>query len=177
MKALSLTRPWPELILRCGKRIENRTWSTQYRGPVLLHAAKSWRDDALDFAEDVAEHLGQHLGLAMVGALPTDHPTGIMGVAELVDVCTASQGSDLLACQCGPWAFPGQCHWRLDRVRRLQEPVPVAGRLGLWEAPDDLVRAVRVALRGVAGPVTAAQMAAAGLPWGADAARAGVVLP
>lgn len=42
MKALSLSQPWADVILDQGKRIENRTaWTVcNYRGPILLHAAK-----------------------------------------------------------------------------------------------------------------------------------------
>lgn len=47
-RALSLTRPWPYTIVELGKRIENRQDRRgkppmcSYRGPLLLHAAKSW---------------------------------------------------------------------------------------------------------------------------------------
>lgn len=40
MKALSIRQPWAHLIIH-GKPIENRSWSTTYRGPLLLHAAKA----------------------------------------------------------------------------------------------------------------------------------------
>ena len=38
MKALSIRQPWAELIVAGLKDIENRTWRTDYRGPVLIHA-------------------------------------------------------------------------------------------------------------------------------------------
>lgn len=40
MKALSIQQPWCWLIAAGHKDIENRTWNTAYRGPVLLHAGK-----------------------------------------------------------------------------------------------------------------------------------------
>lgn len=44
MKALTLIRPWPFAILHLGKRIENRSHDQfkRYRGPLLIHAGKSW---------------------------------------------------------------------------------------------------------------------------------------
>lgn len=36
--ALSIRQPWTELILQGRKTIEVRTWSTQYRGELWLHA-------------------------------------------------------------------------------------------------------------------------------------------
>ena len=37
MKALSIKPPWAGLILAGIKDIENRTWKTAYRGPLLIH--------------------------------------------------------------------------------------------------------------------------------------------
>lgn len=39
MKALTLTQPWATLVALGAKRIETRSWSTKYRGPLLIHAA------------------------------------------------------------------------------------------------------------------------------------------
>lgn len=40
MKAMSIKQPWAELIVSGVKDVENRTWSTDYRGPILIHAGK-----------------------------------------------------------------------------------------------------------------------------------------
>jgi hypothetical protein len=40
MKALTLTQPWATLIAIGAKHIETRSWSTSYRGPLAIHAAK-----------------------------------------------------------------------------------------------------------------------------------------
>ena len=52
MKALSIRQPWAELIVhgllrkrtqdRVHKDIENRTWRSAHRGPLLIHAAQQW---------------------------------------------------------------------------------------------------------------------------------------
>ena len=39
--ALSFRQPWLWSIFDLGKDVENRVWFTKYRGPILLHAAKS----------------------------------------------------------------------------------------------------------------------------------------
>jgi len=38
--------------------------------------------------------------------------------------------------------------WRLENVRRLPEPIPAKGALGIWALPDDVELAVTEALRG-----------------------------
>ena len=40
MKAISLWQPWASAMAIGAKQIETRGWSTNYRGPVAIHAAK-----------------------------------------------------------------------------------------------------------------------------------------
>ena len=40
MKALTLWQPWASLVALGVKTIETRSWSTTYRGPLAIHAAK-----------------------------------------------------------------------------------------------------------------------------------------
>lgn len=38
LRALTVRRPWCGLIAHHGKDVENRTWSTSYRGRLFIHA-------------------------------------------------------------------------------------------------------------------------------------------
>lgn len=40
MKAVSLWNPWAAAIAAGIKKIETRSWTTSYRGPLAIHAAK-----------------------------------------------------------------------------------------------------------------------------------------
>ena len=40
MKALSIKQPWANLIAAGKKTIERRTWTTSYRGPLLIISSK-----------------------------------------------------------------------------------------------------------------------------------------
>lgn len=138
MRALSISRPWSELILRHGKNIENRSWNTHYRGPMLIHAARSWQGFAITRAVQMSI-----LGLSRAR---TDYPQGIVGVVEVADVCAATvdtSNDPLGGCGCGPWAVWGQYHWKLTNPRPLTAPVPASGRLGLWAPDPDVVLALR----------------------------------
>ncbi len=44
MKALSVRQPFAWAIVHGGKDVENRSWATSYRGPVLIHAGMRWHD-------------------------------------------------------------------------------------------------------------------------------------
>lgn len=137
---LSISRPWAGMIVHGSKPIENRSWGTGYRGRLLLHAAKSWDPGAFRFAAGFG---GAH-GMSHRNA---DHQTGIIAVATLVDVCSNTlfgPGETTgRACDCGPWAIPGQLHWRLVDVTPLPEPVPCRGSLGLWTPPPQATATVR----------------------------------
>jgi hypothetical protein len=41
MKALTLYQPWATLVAVGAKRIETRSWSTKYRGPLAIHVSKN----------------------------------------------------------------------------------------------------------------------------------------
>lgn len=42
MKVLTLTQPWATLVAIGAKHIETRSWATNYRGPLAIHAAKGY---------------------------------------------------------------------------------------------------------------------------------------
>ena len=42
MKAITIKNPYAHLIVLGIKDIENRTWKTNFRGKVLIHAAATW---------------------------------------------------------------------------------------------------------------------------------------
>lgn len=145
--ALTLWRPWAacftDLPEPVAKRVENRTWRTYHRGPVYLHAGGRFDTGAFTVARTAVSILGAdgiHVGRVRVcldlGALlshkPADHPTGIVAIANLVDICQASLYTTHLECACGPWAFPRQRHWQFANVRPLPQPIPCPGSQQLW---------------------------------------------
>jgi ASCH domain len=109
LPALSISQPHAWLILHADKDVENRGWTTHYRGPLLIHAGK--RFDGFP--------------LTQVPGMPAraqDYETGgIVGIATLIDVVTASTS---------PW-FRGTYGWLLRDARPLPF-VPLRGQLGLF---------------------------------------------
>lgn len=61
MKALSVCQPWAHAILALGKNVENRSWPTSYRGPLLIHASKTKAFYDREDADDWREGLGMEL--------------------------------------------------------------------------------------------------------------------
>lgn len=85
--AISVRQPWAWLIIHGGKDIENRTWATQYRGRVLIHASKGMTAEEYSTTKDWAAcNLGVWLPeptLLMRG--------GIIGSVEIVDCVRRSE--------------------------------------------------------------------------------------
>ena len=81
VRALSIMQPWAWLIVAGHKDIENRSWPTSFRGPVLIHAGKRLDPD-LEDAQDWPWRAIDRPDDFEVG--------GIVGEAEIVDCVTAS---------------------------------------------------------------------------------------
>lgn len=151
MRVLTLRQPWAWAAARGWKPIENRRWATSYRGPLAIHAGQRW--DAEMAALRTVVDLARAQGVEMPPTLAADEPyTGVgqvLAVVQLTGICTAAVAQD--RCQCGPWAMPGHTHWRLEAARLLPTPIPLTGRLGLWQLPDDIAAAVTTQLAATAG--------------------------
>ena len=111
MKALSVNQPFAHAIIHGSKRIENRTWLTEYRGPLLIHASK---EKAWFKAE--AKRLGLDPATVIHGAL--------IGVVDLLDVLP------LAKVRRDEWAEGPWC-WVVQNPRAIQ-PVKWRGARGLF---------------------------------------------
>jgi len=127
MYGLTICQPYAELIASGEKRVENRTWSTAYRGPVAIHAGKSraWlRDEDKKNADLV-------FGAVVAVGLLTD--------------CVKWRGKNTV--------LPKHLHWMtehahcegpysfvLSDVHRMEVPIPCTGKQGFWFLPDDVAR-------------------------------------
>lgn len=70
METLSVKQPWASLIVCGAKDVENRTWTTSYRGRLLIHSSGDpylWPDnDVLPdlYLEILESHLGPEADLS-----------------------------------------------------------------------------------------------------------------
>lgn len=129
MRALTLWQPWAQLVALGHKRIETRSWGTNYRGPLVIHAA-------LYFPREAQARL---LEPAFVRALGRDtamaFPLGkVVAVCRLAgcERCTARNTPGEPERSFGDYG-PGRWLWRLEDVRALAVPVAACGKQGLWE--------------------------------------------
>ena len=134
IKALSLWQPWASLVAAGVKRHETRHWATQYRGPIAIAAAKTM--DLAGAPDQLCEAVAGPYWFR-------DLPRGfIVAVADLTACDPAERVADHLTqadLAAGNFAR-GRFAWRLERIRRVREPIPVVGRQGLfnWTPPGGL---------------------------------------
>ena len=124
MKCLSLTQPWGTLVVSGKKLIETRSWTTRYRGPLLIHAAKSFPAYARDFC------------ISVIGLMPTELPFGaIIGKVVLRDLRRTEEIAPTLTDLerlYGDYS-PGRWAWELSEAEAFETPLPWKGSLGLFE--------------------------------------------
>jgi hypothetical protein len=53
-RAVTLSQPWATLLALGVKTTETRAWTTNYSGPLLIHAGKSLPTEAIDLLTDPA---------------------------------------------------------------------------------------------------------------------------
>lgn len=119
-KALSIRQPWAWLIARGSKPVENRTWATNYRGPLLIHASSGMTRTEYETAKAFLNDM--RLPTIRLPVFDDLARGGIVGIATLV-ACVRAHDS--------PW-FAGPVGWVLTGAR----PLPfyaVKGTLGLFE--------------------------------------------
>lgn len=98
MKAITLHQPWATLVSLGVKTIETRSWTTRYRGPLAIHAAKTDEWNGAEVGEWTYHHNGddgpevRRLGAVVNGELvPDRYERGLAAPAALgavVVVCT-----------------------------------------------------------------------------------------
>jgi hypothetical protein len=145
MNAITLFQPYATLAVLGIKRFETRSWSTNYRGPLAIHAAKAFPRAERAFAASPAVRyaLRNH---------PLPLPRGaVLGVCELTGVTPTNlivapelplgMADEVMLSQFlfGDFA-PGRFAWTLVNIWQLARPIPAAGfqKIWNWKAPSNL---------------------------------------
>lgn len=139
MKALTLTQPWATLVALGAKRIETRSWRTNYTGPIAIHAAKGfptwaketcWRDP---FDEVLRGLLGDGTWKCID---PKTLPTGCVIATANLDGCRFTQDvvNQISGQERGFGDYGhGRFAWFLSDIKVFYPPILAKGALGLWE--------------------------------------------
>ena len=124
MKVLSIKEPFATLIKDGIKIYETRSWKTNYRGEIYIHASKSLSKS--DNVEKALKYLKSDI-----------NPGYILCKCELLDcipmtkefikyICNETNESDY-----GKYS-EGRYAWKLKVIEILDEPISAKGKLGIW---------------------------------------------
>lgn len=149
MKCLTLHQPWATLVAIGAKKIETRSWYTQYRGPLAIAAAKKLPPDAPYYC------YGKHFDDALIegfcmpnNIVPSKMverlPLGsILCIADLyhVEPITPENAPPEPERSFGNYDLSDgpRFAWHLRNVVVLPEPIPCRGLQRLWTPPPDVL--------------------------------------
>lgn len=107
-KAISLKQPWANLVAQGKKTIETRKWNTHYRGDLVICSSQK----------------------------PAIEPAGrALCIVELYDV-RPMRKEDEKAAYCK--VYPRAHSWFLRNLRPIGKPIPVKGRLNIYDLKLEL---------------------------------------
>ena len=115
MKCLSVRQPWATLLVSGVKTIETRTFKTNYRGLLGIHAGLQ------------IDAYGPWQRFSNVFVPPTG---ALIGTVELYD-CRPMRPDDAEAAAC-PWR-EDLFAWIVTGATTFDPPIPMKGHLGIWE--------------------------------------------
>lgn len=126
MKVLSLTEPYATLIKEKKKMIETRSWKTNYRGELYIHASstkipKEWKEnkELMSLVNNTSLNYGNiickcklvdcvYMTEEFIKQIKKNHQEYICGVYEV-----------------------GRYAWILKNIEEIK-PIPTKGHLGVW---------------------------------------------
>ncbi len=122
-------QPWASLMLG-PKRYETRSWWTPYRGPLLIHAAKT--KDWLTACDDpaITEAL-RSLGL-------TRETLPLGAIVARGDLVAMHRVEDLAPDAFGDYT-PGRYAWEYANAVKVDPPIPARGYQQMWDFQHELI--------------------------------------
>lgn len=127
---ISVRQPWAWLLVNGVKKVENRTWETSYRGPLLIHASRT----TVDLIRTNCSELFADMPPADM--LPLGCLVGMVHLAECITLKDAQRRRDLA----GQGRFiEGPFCWIMNKPRPMFKPISFIGRLGLFRVPVSLL--------------------------------------
>ncbi|MCM1189835.1 MAG: ASCH domain-containing protein [bacterium] len=147
MKALTIIQPWATLLASGKKRCETRSWKTNYRGEILIHAGKKdplWGISMMtdDAWEKVLFAFGLYDDFNRFEKFP---PGAIIGKANLVNCVLIDRLTAELIFKQHPEEFafgnftPGRYAWVMEDAVLFDKPILASGKQGLWNWEGELL--------------------------------------
>ncbi len=129
MKVLTVKQPFAALITSNKKKIETRSWKTNYRGELYIHAGmKKVTKDVLDrpgLIDLIKDDNYDQYGFIICKCILKDC---IYMTKEYIEKIKHDYPDEFI---CGRYEI-GRYAWILDDIEVLKKPIGVKGQLGIW---------------------------------------------
>ena len=108
-------------------KYEFRSWKTNYRGKILIHAGKTLEKDVEKRFEEY--NLKYNMGY-------------IIGEAELVDCILVDEKLEQELIKLNKTVYGRSRHvrnyaWKLENIKKYEKPIHINGKLGLWNYNEE----------------------------------------
>lgn len=155
MKALSILQPWASLVVMGHKQIETRSWSTTYRGLLLIHASAGRKKEGRELCKDLrwgrlaadCDWYGSANFGAVIGCVKLVETVRFINCHPGTDFREKGRRWDLTERE---YAFgdysPGRYGWLLSEPVMFDKPIPCKGSLGLWAPDEATIKAIEKVL-------------------------------
>lgn len=132
MKVLSLKEPFATLIATQKKKIETRSWKTNYRGELYIHASIT-KYKLLEKEKEMFQFYQEEML----------KPGYILCKCQLIDcIYMTEEYIEDIKCNhpqeylCGNYEV-GRYAWILDSIELLEHPIMAKGKLGIWNYKEE----------------------------------------
>ena len=127
MRVLSIKEPFATLIKDGVKRIETRSWKTNYRGELYIHASLTKTDitdrhELLELVKDKTFSYGYIICKCKLKDC-------VYMTKDFVEDIRSNHRQEYI---CGMYTV-GRYAWVLDEVEILDKPILAKGKLGIWK--------------------------------------------
>ena len=133
MKVLSIKEPFATLIKDGIKEIETRSWKTNYRGEIYIHASKKVignslksRNELIKLIEDKKMNY-EHI------ICKCDLVDCVLMTKEYIEEIKKENHIEYI---CGYYEV-GRYAWVLKNIEVLKNPIKAKGKLGIWNYEEN----------------------------------------
>lgn len=152
--SLTVRQPYATLLVLGLKRFETRGWSTRYRGPLIIHAAKKCSPSDVLRVQDlcrgirVLPPMTEYQQRLAINRAWEETLGCAIGFVELGNCSLVSDGGSEFENAVGTFG-PDRYGWECTFSDAFPEPIQDFGKLGLWK-PSQRVIDCFANLRGMA---------------------------
>lgn len=133
MKVLSLTEPYATLIANGTKKIETRSWKTNYRGKLYIHASSTKMSKKSKDNKELMDLIGDtQLNYGKVVC-----SCDLVDCIEMTEDFINKVKENCNEYISGEYAV-GRYAWILENIKVLSKKIEVKGHLGIWNSDIEL---------------------------------------